>query len=137
VRTARVLREAGLEPVALVREARGLGVPERIEPDGPRHPLWGVAVGLAEGDAFFAPVDLVDLDVPRVRRLLDARAVAVDQPLLGFLPARLGPRARALAEAGGRVRDLGASTLDVGPFENLNRPPSPPGTTGSPPSRRG
>ena len=122
VRTARVLREAGLAPVALVREPRGLGVPERLEPDGPRHPLWGVACALADGDGFFAPVDLVDLDAARVVRLLAARAVAADQPLLGVIPSSFAARAAELARRGGRVRELGVPTLDVGPFHNLNRP---------------
>lgn len=120
VRTARILREAGLDPVVLVRQRRGIGV-EQVEPDGPRHPLWGVAYALAYGDGFFAPVDLVDLDVVRVRRLLDARAVAVDQPLLGVIPASFATRARDLALAGGKVRELLAPAIDVGAFVNLNR----------------
>lgn len=121
LRTARILQEAGLDPVVLVRTPRGVGV-EVVEPDGPRHPLWGVAFALAQGDAFFAPVDLVDLDVARVRQLAAARAVALDQPLLGVISASFAARARELALSGGRVRELGVPTLDVGPFLNLNRP---------------
>lgn len=124
VRTVRILREAGLDPVVLTRTPRGLGLPERIEADGPRHPLWGIAEVIGEGEAYFAPVDLVDLDVDRVRRLLAARAVARGQPLLGVWP-RLDPaELRALATAGAPVRAVVAklTLVDVGLFRNANVP---------------
>lgn len=124
VRIARVLAEAGLEPALVARHPRGLGLPELIEPDGPRHPLWGVAAALEQGGAFFAPCDLPDLRVDQVRRLLAEGAIALGQPLLGVFPATFRDRARAAALAGERVRDAvaGLPTLDVGAVPNLNRP---------------
>lgn len=129
VRTAEVLRAAGLDPWLVVREARDparlAGLPTLAEPDGPRHPLWGVATALALGEgAFFAPVDLVDLDPARVRALLDARAIATDQPLLGVWPAAMAARAREAALRGDAVRSVAAAlpAVDVGAFVNLNRP---------------
>lgn len=129
VRLARVLQDAGLEPIVVAREARGLGLAERMEPDGPRHPLHGVASVLGEGDALFCPCDLPDLTAEQVRALLRAAetlgpVVALGQPLLAVLPASLQPRAASLAAAGGRVRALvdGLPTVDLGPLVNLNRP---------------
>lgn len=124
VRIAGVLAEAGLVPVLVARAPRSLGIAELIEPDGPRHPLWGVAFALSFGDAFFTPCDAVDLTADHVRALLGARAVSADQPLLGFLPASLGSRARRFAEEGLAVRAFAAElpTLDLGPITNLNSP---------------
>lgn len=137
---AGVLRDAGLDPWLVSREPRALGLPEVIEPDGPRHPLWGVAAALGEGDdVFLTPCDLVALRVDQVRALLGARAIAVGQPLLGVFPASLRDRAVAFATAGDTVRRFveGLPTRDVGAIENLNRPrgsaPSPP----PPPTRAG
>lgn len=123
-RLARVLAEAGLTPGIVARHPRGLGVPERIEPEGPRHPLWGIADALLEGDAFFAPVDLVDLRADQVRALVEARAVAVGQPLCGVYPASFRDAALVAALAGARVQEATAALprLDVGPLANLNRP---------------
>ncbi|MDP2314467.1 MAG: NTP transferase domain-containing protein [Pseudomonadota bacterium] len=125
VRIAAVLRAAGLDPWLVARAPRGLGLPELLEPDGPRHPLWGVAAALGEGsDAFVIPCDLVDVRVEQVRALSDAGAIAAGQPLFGVYPARLRDRARAFAEAGGSVRAFVAElpVLDVGPIANLNQP---------------
>lgn len=124
LRTARILREAGLDPVVLAKEPRGMGLPERLEPEGPAHPAWGLAHALEEGDAFFTPVDLPELDPSLVRRLVEARAVALGQPLLGVWPGALAVRARETALAGGPIRALAAGlpSLDVGPVRNLNRP---------------
>lgn len=124
VRVARVLAEAGLLPGLLSRHPRDLGLPELIEPDGPRHPLWGVATALDLGEeAFFAPCDVVDLRVEQVRALLAARAVAADQPLLGVYPATFAAEARAAALAGARVREVTRALprLEVGGVGNLNR----------------
>jgi molybdopterin-guanine dinucleotide biosynthesis protein A len=123
---ADVLADAGLEPWLVVREPRRLGVPELVEPAGPRHPLWGVAAALARGeDTFFTPCDLVDLRADQVRALLAARAVAVDHPLLGVYPASLAEVARQVALAGGPVRPVvaGLPSCAIGPVTNLNRPP--------------
>src|SRR4051794_12212479 len=71
LRIAGVLRAADLEPWLVAREPRGVGLPELIEPDGPRHPLWGVAAALGQGeDVFITPCDLADLRVEQVRALL-------------------------------------------------------------------
>lgn len=124
-RTARVLAEAGLDPVVLAREPRPLGLPELLEPDGPRHPLWGVAHALARGaDAFFAPCDLPELTVGQVRALIAGRGVAAGQPLLGVIPADRGLLARETAERGGSVRGFvaGIPVIDVGDVRNLNEP---------------
>ncbi len=125
LRIADVLRGAGLEPWLVSREPRPLGLPEVLEPEGPRHPLWGVAAALGEGDdVFVSPCDVVDVTVEQVRALLDARAVAAGQPLLGVYPARLRDRAVAFATSGASVRAFvaGLPELDVGPVTNLNRP---------------
>jgi molybdopterin-guanine dinucleotide biosynthesis protein A len=129
VRTARVLEAGGCGPVTVIgRHRRALvGVEQEIEPEGPRHPLWGVAEALRHGDAFVAPCDLPDLTPAIVAALRNARARAADQPLLGVFPAALRPRCLALARAGSPVRALaddpsGAAILDVGPLINLNRP---------------
>lgn len=124
LRTARILTEAGLHVALVVRASRGLGVPEVIEPEGPRHPLWGIAAAL-DGDTFFAPCDLPELTVDQVRRLLDANAVATDQPLLGVWPGALKAELWSLATAGAPVRGVAARLpqLDIGPVPNLNRPP--------------
>jgi molybdopterin-guanine dinucleotide biosynthesis protein A len=125
LRLAAVLRAAGLDPWLVAREPRAVGLPELLEPEGPRHPLWGVAAALGEGDdAFVTPCDLADLRVDQVRALLDARAVAVGQPLLGVFPAWLRDRAVAAANANASVRSFvaGLPSLDVGPITNLNRP---------------
>lgn len=120
---AAVLRDAGLEPWLLSRAPRALGLPERIEPEGPRHPLWGVAFALSAGeDAFFCPCDVIGLRVEQVQALLTARAVATSSPLVGFFPADAASLARSLAERGAPARALGLPTLDVGPIANLNRP---------------
>ncbi len=127
VRVANVLRAAGLEPWLVAREPRGLGLPELLEPDGPRHPLWGIAAALGEGDdAFVAPCDLAALRVEQVEALVAARAIAAGQPLLGVFPARLRDRALQYATAGASVRSFveGLPVLDVGPILNLNRRPS-------------
>src|SRR5205085_5830760 len=99
--------------------------PELLEPEGPRHPLWGVAAALAEGDAFFSPCDLLGLKVEQVRALVGARSIARGQPLLGVIPARLRERAFEAAIAGTSVRAFTAElrVLDVGPIANLNRVP--------------
>ncbi|MFZ5481013.1 MAG: molybdenum cofactor guanylyltransferase [Myxococcota bacterium] len=121
VRVARVLAEAGLAPRLVARAPRGLGLPELIEPDGPRHPLWGVAAALADGDGFFTPVDLVDLRVEQVRALLAARGRAKGQPLLGFFPASFREVALEAALAGRPVREVVTAEVDVGVVRNLNR----------------
>ncbi len=128
VRIAQVLAAAGLEPWLVARHPRGLGLPELLEEDGPRHPLWGVAAALARGeDAFFSPCDLPDLHVDQVLALVAARAVAVGQPLLGVIPACRADRARSDAYAGATVRGFiaGLPALEVGALPNLNRPPAP------------
>jgi molybdopterin-guanine dinucleotide biosynthesis protein A len=122
VRIADVLREAGLSPRLVSRAHRPLGLPELIEPDGPRHPLWGVAAALADGDAFFTPVDLVDLRVEQVRALLLARGRARGQPLLGFFPMAMREALRDAALAGRPVREVVSAEVDVGEVANLNRP---------------
>lgn len=127
LRLARVLRAAGLEPWLVAREPRGIGLPELLEPEGPRHPLWGIAAALGEGkDVFVTPCDLAELTVAQVQALLAARAIAVGQPLLGVFPALLRDRALVHAASGGSVRAfvVGLPVLDVGPILNLNRPPS-------------
>jgi molybdopterin-guanine dinucleotide biosynthesis protein A len=126
VRTARILAVAGLAPVLLVaRTSRPLGLIELLEPDGPRHPLWGVAFALSKGeDAFFSPCDLPELSVEQVRALHLSGSVALGQPLLGVLPVTRAADARAAALAGGSVRAFvaGLPVLDVGPVPNLNTP---------------
>lgn len=133
IRIATVLREAGLMPRLVARHARGLGLPELIEPEGPRHPLHGVATALAweaRQDpaaplAFFTPCDLVDLDVAQVRALQrGGPIVALGQPLLGILPVDWADRAAAWATSGRSVHSFvnDVPVVDLGLVHNLNRP---------------
>lgn len=125
VRTARVLAEAGLEPVVIARQGRHLPILELMEPsDRSNHPLWGVAMALSFGDdAFITPVDLPELSASTIRSLVEARAIAAGQPLLGVFPAELAARAIAFAEEDRPVYEFvaGLPTLDVGSILNLNR----------------
>lgn len=124
------LAAAGLRPGVVGKSPRGLPLPERLEPEPGHHPLYGVAAALVDGPALVCPVDLIDLDVARVRRLLDAwdahpgGVYAAGQPLLGVFPAHLAAPARAAADAGASVRSFVASLVpvDLGPLVNLNRP---------------
>ena len=67
LRVADALRAAGLDPRLVARHPRDLGLPELIEPEGPRHPLHCVATALAHdvrtGLSFsmFCPADLAEL----------------------------------------------------------------------------
>jgi hypothetical protein len=134
---AELLVALGLAPVIVGRHSRGLGPEELLEPEGPRHPLHGLGTALdtprarVEGGGLFLPCDVWPLDAGIVPRLLEARAVAADQPLLGWWPTRAGALgvAATCATAAARgarvrdvVRDLGLGTLDVGPVANRNRP---------------
>ena len=125
------LAEAGLEPVLVGRHVRRLGIPELLEEDRPsRHPLWGVAAGLAGGPALFCPCDLPDLEVGTLRLLLAGWAqhpggvYAAGQPLLGVFPASLLGKAQSLAADNGRVYDFVAeiTKLELDPIKNLNFP---------------
>lgn len=124
LRLAATLAQAGLEPWLIAKAPRELGLPELIEPPDVFHPLWGLALGLETGDAFFCPCDLVDLRIEQVQALLAARAIAADQPLLGWFPAALAARARVHAQKNGPVRVFVADLprIDVGPVRNMNTP---------------
>lgn len=84
------------------------------EPPAPgRHPLWGVAAGLARGhDALFVPCDLPNLPVEALLQLRAAGPPAVAcaedgvHPLVCYLPAAWATRATALAESGESARSL-------------------------------
>lgn len=133
-RTARILTEAGCGAVTLVGnqpELAGLGWPVLREPDGPRHPLRGVAAALASlpgGCALFAPCDLPALTPEAIGRLLASGGPcrADGQHLLCVLPADLAAQAAESASAGGSVRafvaDLDAIVLPESALLNANRP---------------
>jgi len=141
----RVLRDAGLEQVTIVRRGRPDGLPW-IEPsgepitvcyerdDGRAHPLWGVVMALSScrGNALVVPCDLPWLTVHAVHELIEASppAVAWDgvrvHPLVGLYDASMHDRARDLAREGGAVHQFaeGAEriTIDEVALGNANRP---------------
>ncbi len=119
-------------PVSLVsRHQRGLGLPELIEPDGPRHPLWGVAHALRQsrGLVLFAPCDLPTLTPEMVSRLLATGrpAHARYQPLVCLIDSCHAELAAQAAERGTSVRAFMAATgsmgIDLGDLSNFNQPP--------------
>lgn len=129
-RLAAVLEAAGFEPWLVSRAPRGLGLAELIEPDGPRHPLWGVGHALLHARparlALIVPVDAVALDVAAVRLLLGAapaRAAAV--PLCGVFETARAEAALAAAEAGLAVRVWAEGVPELPGLDpgNLNSPP--------------
>lgn len=142
VRTARVLADAGLEAWVVARHARGLGLREVIEPDGPRHPLWGVAAALRHADAagdglaLVVPTDLADLGPDDVRAVL-ARppGLAEGQPLFGVLPVWAAGEAARLAGEGAPVRRFAAGFPRVRLRALTNRNEPPPVTTPGAPAR--
>lgn len=117
-RMAALLAAAGCGPVLLSRrDARDddLGLPVLIDSPGPRHPLAGVVAGLrtpGEGRVLFAPCDLVALDLPSLRLLLDHPAACAawadgrGQPLLCVLHRGLLPAIEALWKAEAPARAL-------------------------------
>lgn len=121
---AQLFRSVGLLPVIVGRVPRGLGVLECLEPSwASRHPLFGVAAALGEGDALVCPCDLWDLQVGQLQKLLDSGyCVAKGQPLLAILPQAEAGRALAWAQAGRSVRSFveGYSVVDVGELRNYN-----------------
>ncbi len=137
-RTARVCREAGLAVTVVARGERPGGLATLVEPDGPRHPLHGVATALGAAaalghrHALFVPCDLPSLHVEQLRLLLDSHRVsglpahAASVRLLCVLPVAAEALARRLAAEGGSVRalldGLGSGVVQVGDLENLNRP---------------
>lgn len=132
-RTARVCAEAGLAVVVVARHERPGGLATIVEPDGPRHPLHGVATALREaaarGDttAVVLPVDLPELTAAAVQALVaaPAPACAVGQRLLAHLPVSAAGAAAEVALRGGRVaaflEGIAAAEVDVGEVGNLNR----------------
>lgn len=137
-RTARVCRAAGLAVTVVARAQRPGGLATLVEPDGPRHPLHGVATALdaaaagGQAHALFVPCDLPSLEAENLRLLLNAHkdsgaavhAAAVR--LLCVCPVEAASLAHRLAAAGGSVRSLldslGSRSIDLGDLENLNRP---------------
>ena len=121
---AQLFEAAGLLPVLVVRERRGLGVLECVEPQwSSRHPLFGVAAALGEGDALVCPCDLWDLQLWQVQKLLGGGyCVALGQPLLAVLPQAEAGRALQWAQAGRSVRSFvaGYPVVDVGELRNYN-----------------
>jgi molybdopterin-guanine dinucleotide biosynthesis protein A len=143
---AEALRAAGYAPWLVAREARPtLGLPELMEPDGPRHPAWGLAHALLDArargcdGAMFLPCDLVGVTGAQVLELARAHASASGQPLAGWWP-HVGPGGHdviaALLDAAGHgarmreiVNDLGLARLEVGTWDHRNRPTDSPTTS--------
>ncbi len=137
-RVADVLVQAGCEVLLVARHARHLGIAELIEPDGPRHPLFGVATLLREAEArgrpgaFVATCDAWPLQAHMVEHLLETGSLAASTPLLGWWPLLAPTGAVTLevchlaAERGARVRDVAVAlalpTRDVGTVGNRNTP---------------
>lgn len=121
---AQLFEAAGLLPVIVGREPRALGVSECLEPPwASRHPLFGVAAALGEGDALVCPCDLWDLQVGQLQKLLaGGYCVARGQPLLAVLPQAEAGRALLWAQAGRSVRSFmeGYPVVDVGELRNYN-----------------
>jgi molybdopterin-guanine dinucleotide biosynthesis protein A len=126
LRVARALLRAGLDVRIVGRQRRGLPIVEEIEPEGPLHPLWGVAQALRHGDAFVAPCDVPDLTPAQVRALLQAGARASANPLVGVFRAADRDAIVRLALASAPVHGLPGLHLDIGPITNLNQRPARP-----------
>lgn len=130
LRVAAVLAAAGFEPWLVARAPRGLGLAELIEPEGPRHPLWGVGHALRHARpaalVLLVPVDAVALDVAAVGRLVAAApARAASVPLCGVFEASRAEAALAAAEAGRAVRAWAEGVPELPGIEpgNLNERP--------------
>lgn len=144
VRVVEVLRGVA-DRVALVRRGPPDGLPwidtdlrpievVREDPQGPRHPLWGLAKALTEAQTAFvlvAPCDVLGLSHALLERLMAAApATARDSdrhhPLVGVFPKAEAARAARLATEGASARAFVASfaTVDVpgAPLRNVNRP---------------
>lgn len=133
-RVAGTLAAAGLAPVVVARERRPLELVQVLEPDGPRHPLWGIACALAhagaagQARALVAPCDLPGLAEAQVRALVAASAAgpcrAAGQPLLAILEVAMRGEIEGGALAGAAALDIlcALPEIDLGPIENLNRP---------------
>jgi molybdopterin-guanine dinucleotide biosynthesis protein A len=94
-RVAAAFRSAGIEPFVVTRSDRDAGLDGMrtvVEPDGPRHPLAGIAMALRAAGGL--PVVVVACDMPLVTpRLLRALA---DRPGGTLVPAP-GGKAQPLA----------------------------------------
>ncbi len=133
-RTARVCGDAGWVADVVARHERPGGLRTLVEPEGPRHPLWGVASALSEAvarnqrAALLVPVDLPNLSAAALRALMAESAPrhAAGQPLLAHLPTHLAELAAAYARRGASVRafldEAGSVATDVGALDNLNQP---------------
>ena len=133
-RTARVLTEAGCQPVSVVGNQPALarlGWTVLREPDGPHHPLRGVGAaldGLTGGCALFAPCDLPSLTPAAVAMLLahGGPCRAQGQHLLCILPSERAAEAAEAARAGASVRsfvaDLDVISLSESVLLNANCP---------------
>jgi molybdopterin-guanine dinucleotide biosynthesis protein A len=134
VRVAATLATAGLHPVVVARERRPIDIEQLLEPDGPRHPLWGVAHALRHARrngatrVLVCPCDLSTLSVAHVRTLLAACATAPGrakgQPLLAVLDVAMHEAIEGGALAAAATHDILAvlPEVDLGELENLNRP---------------
>lgn len=130
LRVAAVLAAAGFEPWLVARAPRALGLAELIEPEGPRHPLWGVGHALRDARpaalALVVPVDAVALDVGALHRLVAAAPVrAASVPLCGVFETARAEAALAAAEAGRAVRAWAEGVPELPGIEpgNLNERP--------------
>jgi molybdopterin-guanine dinucleotide biosynthesis protein A len=140
-RVASAFRGAGIEPFAVTRSDRPVrleGVRTVYEPDGPRHPLAGVAMALREARGL--PVVVVACDMPLVPasliRTLADRPGGTLVPAPGSTPQPLAARydARDLAaiEAAlasersvkSLVAELGPDLLGDADLEQLGDPAS-------------
>lgn len=141
LRVARALREGGLPRVWIVAKDENQivpGLPLVRETEPAHHPLFGLASGLLHARrrgatlAFFSPCDLPDLRPEDVAHLLAqgqpclARAGAIDQPLLGLLPATMAEPLLLAAQAGasvaGTLATLPRLEVSAQSLKNLNRP---------------
>ena len=135
-RVATALENAGFAVHLVGRSVRGVSIPELIEPEGPRHPLWGAlhairhANTLGERSLFVAPCDLVDLDASAAKALLAGgrtRVYAKGQPLLASLTVDQEEWALHCVNEEESVQHFhdmcGNEEVNIGPLRNLNERP--------------
>ena len=116
--------EAGLRAIVVARADSALpalSVPLLVEPEGPRHPVWGIAAALRSEQAGGGPVLAVGCDMPFLPAGLLGALADPDEagdPLATSaggrvqpLPARYGPDRAGELEAAARAGEGMAATL--------------------------
>ena len=118
VRTASMLRDAGIQYIHTVGRQPGLAaleIPTIVETNEGHHPLFGVATALdrlPDEHVLFVPCDLVNLGSNHIRALLEygspcvAICTDIPHPLFSILPKTMAQTALDLGKSGRPARCL-------------------------------